>query len=151
MRCRSRSGYATPRGSSPALLQAATANCHANAMPSPQVVYGAVLRNDGEVRGNDIYAGRAGVALALMRTAEVMRRGKLRLEAPTTRTLMTKQQRCVLSRRAGRQMLVVSACCGCGIASCCAVCARGVTAEVGSPCTAEALANDRLVMSPVFT
>jgi len=41
-----------------------------------------VLRNDGEVRGNDIYAGRAGVALAFLRTAEVLRRGKLRLQAP---------------------------------------------------------------------
>ena len=40
-----------------------------------------MLRNDGEVRGNDVYAGRAGVALALVRTAEVVRRGKLRLQA----------------------------------------------------------------------
>ena len=49
--------------------------------PSAQVVYNAVLRNDGEVRGNDVYAGRAGVALAFLRTAEVLRRGKLRLQA----------------------------------------------------------------------
>jgi hypothetical protein len=44
-------------------------------------VDGAVLRNDCEVRGDDIYAGRAGVAMAFLRTAEVLRRGKLRLDA----------------------------------------------------------------------
>ena len=49
--------------------------------PSAQVVYNAVLRNDGEVHGSDIYAGRAGVTLAFLRTAEVLRRGKLRLQA----------------------------------------------------------------------
>ncbi len=47
-----------------------------------QVAYNAVLRNAGDVRGDDIYAGRAGVALAFLRTAEVLRRGKLRLQAP---------------------------------------------------------------------
>ena len=40
-----------------------------------------MLRNGGEVRGDDMYAGRAGVAMAFLRTAEVLRRGKLRLEA----------------------------------------------------------------------